>query len=142
VNLILRPAARDDVPALLEIERLSFSHPRWRAADFLKDRCVVAACDGRVAGFLVVRELFPGDTTSRAECEILNIATHPDFRGVGVASLLLKSELASGAIYFLEVRESNLPAQKLYRKLGFHEISRRPKYYSHPAETAIVMQMK
>ncbi|HLH05068.1 MAG TPA: GNAT family N-acetyltransferase [Bryobacteraceae bacterium] len=142
MNLLLRPATRDDLPALLAIEEQSFSRPRWRPADFLKDRCTVAECDGQIAGFIVVREVFSGNTHTRAEREILNVATHPDFRRAGIATRLLENELASGAIYFLEVRESNVPAQTLYRKLGFTELHRRPKYYSHPVETAIVMQMK
>ncbi|OGF97201.1 MAG: hypothetical protein A2Z06_01255 [Candidatus Glassbacteria bacterium RBG_16_58_8] len=39
---------------------------------------------------------------------------------------------------FLEVRVSNTVAQQLYRKAGFKEISRRGRYYSDPAEDAIV----
>jgi ribosomal-protein-alanine N-acetyltransferase len=42
---------------------------------------------------------------------------------------------------FLEVRESNEAALKLYRKLGFGEIGRREKYYENPEETAIVMRL-
>ena len=142
MNFILRRATPEDAPALVEIEMQSFSRPRWRAADFLSYRCMVAQCGARIAGFIVVRETFHGDTDSRAEYEILNIAVHPDFRKRGVATALLKNELASGANYVLEVRESNVPAQTLYRKLGFVEIGRRAKYYSHPTETAIVMQIK
>jgi ribosomal-protein-alanine N-acetyltransferase len=42
----------------------------------------------------------------------------------------------------LEVRESNVAARRLYERLGFAEIARRPNYYSSPVETAIVMEMK
>jgi ribosomal-protein-alanine N-acetyltransferase len=45
-------------------------------------------------------------------------------------------------IYFLEVRESNRPAQELYSRFGFQAVGKRPKYYRRPMESAIVMKMK
>ncbi|MBV8864611.1 MAG: GNAT family N-acetyltransferase, partial [Acidobacteriaceae bacterium] len=92
----------------------------------------MAEVAGQVAGFLVVRQTFSGNKTSRAECEILNVAVAQPFRRSRIATLLLRNELASGCIYFLEVRESNVAAQTLYRKLGFREISRRERYYGNP----------
>ncbi len=138
----LRAATRADVTVLLEIERASFTNPLWVAQDFLKYPCTVAEADGQIAGFLVVRETFAGDKQYRPEREILNLATAPRFRRLGVAKLLLESELLAGANYFLEVRESNVGARTLYSHFGFQEIGRREKYYHNPAETAIVMQMK
>lgn len=138
----LRAATRADLPTLLEIENESFARPNWRAADFLKYRATVAECAGDVAGFVVVREVYQGNADTRAEREILNVAVRTRFRRQGIATLLLQQEIRSGALYFLEVRESNVAARTLYRKLGFLEIGRRAKYYSHPSETAIVMQMK
>ena len=41
---------------------------------------------------------------------------------------------------FLEVREGNTAARRLYEKLGFSEISRRKAYYSSPVEDAVIMQ--
>lgn len=142
MNAILRRATRADLAALLEIEDESFSHPNWRAADFLKHRTTVAECGGEIAGFIVVRDIYAGDKNTQAEREILNIAVRARLRRQGIARRLLENEVQSGGTYFLEVRESNVVAQTLYRKLGFVEIGRRPKYYSHPSETAIVMKMK
>lgn len=42
---------------------------------------------------------------------------------------------------FLEVRESNTPAFKLYQSLGFEEIGRRRGYYSGPIEDALMMKL-
>ncbi len=137
-----RSATEADLPALLAIERQSFPQPHWSAADFLEYRCTLAEVEGKVAGFLVARQTFSGDSKSPAQCEILNVAVALPFRRAGIATFLLKHELASGSIYFLEVRESNVAAQTLYRKLGFREIGRREKYYGNPLETAIVMQVK
>ena len=41
--------------------------------------------------------------------------------------------------FFLEVRESNIPAIKLYEKFEFKIMGVRKNYYHSPAENAIVM---
>lgn len=142
MSLCIRPSKPGDLDALLRIEAASFSDPNWRADDFSRYRSVVAELDGQIAGFLVSRQAFIGDHTGPAEREILNIAVAPRFRRIGIATALLQHELQSEVTHFLEVRESNVAAQALYRKLGFSEIGRRPKYYEKPEETAIVMQLK
>ncbi len=122
---VIRPANPDDLSALLEIEHESFSHQHWRAKDFSTDECFVAELDGRIIGFLVSRESFPGGDGELPEREILNLAVSPLFRRTGTASILLRHELRHRATYFLEVRESNEAAQALYRQFGFVEIGRR-----------------
>ena len=110
--------------------------------DFFRSPCTVAELDSRIVGFIVVRETYRGDQSSRAEREILNLAVEPRFRRLGVATYLLQNEIESGAVYFLEVRESNAAAMALYQKFGFVEIDRREEYYGNPVETAIVMRLK
>lgn len=39
----------------------------------------------------------------------------------------------------LEVRESNEAARRLYERLGFEVVARRPKYYSQPEEDALIL---
>jgi ribosomal protein S18 acetylase RimI-like enzyme len=56
--------------------------------------------------------------------EIGNVATHPDFRGKGLARQLVKRAIEHAREYgagicVLEVRDDNLPAYKLYESLGF-----------------------
>jgi ribosomal-protein-alanine N-acetyltransferase len=142
LNLVIRQATWADLADLLEIEQECFSDPHWNAQDFVADDCRVAELDSRIAGFLVSRQVFGGDATSPPELEILNLAVRPRFRRLGIASALLRQQLARRATYFLEVRESNVVAQRLYRQLGFVEIARRSGYYRSPVETAIVMTMK
>jgi ribosomal-protein-alanine N-acetyltransferase len=77
------------------------------------------------------------------EGHIMNLAVHPDYRGRGIAELLLLHQFAEslrrGALKLtLEVRPSNLPAQQLYLKYGFSEAGRRRRYYSD-GEDAIIM---
>ena len=143
MKIVVRPAVPADASALLEIEHQSFSHQRWQAKDFLADECIVAEADGRVVGFLVSRQISGKSGDDVPEREILNIAVTPSFRRRGVAKALLERELdRRKAIFYLEVRESNLAALALYRKVGFTEIGRRREYYQEPSEGAIVMQMK
>jgi ribosomal-protein-alanine N-acetyltransferase len=132
----IRKADKSDLAALVEIERESFTDPSWPAETFLHYDCVVAEVAGQMAGFLVSRETFP------LEREILNLAVAQRFRRLGIATALLHHELYRKATLFLEVRESNLAARALYRKLGFVEVGTRPDYYRHPKERAIVMHMK
>jgi ribosomal protein S18 acetylase RimI-like enzyme len=142
VQPLIRPANPADLPAMLEIERQSFRTEHWGRDHFLKYDCIVAEVAGAVEGFLVSREVYAGDEQAPPEREILNVAVAKGFRRSGIATTLLKHELGSGAVVFLEVRESNAPARALYEKLGFGEIARRADYYAHPRETAIVMRLK
>jgi ribosomal-protein-alanine N-acetyltransferase len=43
------------------------------------------------------------------------------------------------AMMTLEVRVSNDPARRLYEKLGFQAVGRRPRYYQDNLEDAILM---
>ena len=142
MTLALRPAEPADLPALLRIERECFPRSPWSGEDLAADDCTVALLDGRIVGFLISRQTFPAAQGELAEREILNLAVSPNFRHRGVATALVKHELQGRAVHFLEVRESNVAARALYRKLGFEEIGRRPQYYDLPVETAIVMRMK
>ena len=142
VEALFRAATEADVPALAEVEHLAFAVPNWPADTFLRYDCTVAEIEGRIAAFLVSRQIFPGNEMAPPEREILNLAVVPAFRRSGLATQLLKLEFQNSAVFLLEVRESNLAARALYELLGFVEISRRKDYYDHPPETAIVMQMK
>jgi ribosomal-protein-alanine N-acetyltransferase len=43
---------------------------------------------------------------------------------------------------YLEVRESNTAARRLYASRGFEEMGRRRGYYKRPAEDAIVLRLE
>jgi len=142
IEALLRPATKNDLAALVELERASFTVPNWPADTFLRYDCTVAEVLGEVGGFLVSRQIFEGSTTEPPEREILNLAVDPRYRREGIATMLIRQEFSKKALFTLEVRESNLAARTLYERLGFVEISRRLEYYNNPAETAIVMRMK
>ena len=81
------------------------------------------------------------------ELHVNNIASHPDFRRLGIGQSLLEAGIDQGkqrgvAYVLLEVRASNEAAQSLYRKLGFNFIARRRDYYRLPVEDAFVMKLE
>ncbi len=89
-----------------------------------------------MAGFVVSRQV------ADKEREILNVAVHADFRRRGIATELLRNQMRRWpGTHFLEVRESNFSARRLYERLGFEETGARPGYYENPPETGIVMRV-
>ena len=145
MNLYIRRMTLDDVPAVVELDQISFSLPwpersfRFELNDNPASRCWVAETDERVVGMLVAW-LFVD------EVHIATIATHPDYRRQGIArkllSYVLQSAMWEGAqSSFLEVRASNIPAQEMYRKFGYEEVGRRKRYYKDNDEDAILMNL-
>ncbi|MBZ5611489.1 MAG: GNAT family N-acetyltransferase [Acidobacteriia bacterium] len=132
----MRPAQATDIPELAAIQATAPEASQWHPGDYLAFDCQVAMLEGRIAGFVVSRRV------SDREREILNVAVHPDHRRLGIATELLRLEMARwlGA-HFLEVRESNTPARRLYEQLGFEIAGTRPGYYENPPETGIVMRI-
>jgi ribosomal-protein-alanine N-acetyltransferase len=79
--------------------------------------------------------------------DIHNIAVHPEYRQNGIARALLSEVIRaarqqSRARVMLEVRRSNLPAQMLYRRLGFATTGIRKGYYSDDGEDALAMSLE
>jgi ribosomal-protein-alanine N-acetyltransferase len=130
----IRPAQESDLAELAEIQHAAPESSQWQAQDYLAFDCQVAVAGPRIAGFLVSRSV------ADKEREILNIAIHPDFRRLHIATELLQAELSRWpGTHFLEVRESNVAARRLYEGLGFQAVGERPAYYDNPPETGIVM---
>lgn len=79
--------------------------------------------------------------------DITIVLTKKEKQNLGIATLLLKDiiekckKIALDSI-FLEVRKSNIPAIKLYEKLGFKKISERKNYYIQSSEDALIYILK
>ncbi len=137
--IAIRPARESDLDEIWRIQSACGQAAQWKPADYLQHQCLVAvdsaAREERTAGFTVARQTAPD------ELEILNLAVDPPFRRRGVARSLIQQLLADyrGSV-FLEVRQSNFAARKLYHALGFEVISVRENYYNSPVESAIVMK--
>lgn len=132
----IRPAAAGDLDQIKAIQATAPEASQWQPQDYLTFDCRVAMLNGQIAGFVVSRQVSAG------EREILNVAVHPDFRRLRIATELLRAETARwpGA-HFLEVRESNTAARQLYEHLGFRVVGERAGYYENPPETGIVMRI-
>jgi len=131
----IRAATAADIDAIVAIQNLAPDASHWEPSDYLQNDCLIATDGGRVIGFLLARQIAPG------EREILNLAVAPTERRRGVARKLLEAELASTrGLWFLEVRESNTAALRLYQSFGFQQVGMRPAYYHDPPESGIVMR--
>ena len=133
--MTIRPLSAEDLAGISAIQAASPEAASWAPASYLEHDGLVAVCDGKVAGFLVARQVASG------EREILNLAVDPQERRTGIARSLLEHALGHrpGA-WFLEVRASNAAAIQLYESVGFRAIGRRSNYYWQPSEDAIVMR--
>jgi ribosomal-protein-alanine N-acetyltransferase len=114
----------------------------WRqvtfAADIVTPQAVynVLSVDQRPIGFMSM-------TTVLDETEITNIAILPAFRHRGQAQWLLTTvldQLNRPGKVFLEVRQSNQAARRLYDRCGFEPLSVRRAYYHDPTEDALIMR--
>lgn len=140
----VRAMRADDLPAVVEIESLSFRTP-WSEQTFRNllrrsNACLIVAenAAGFVLGYAVT--WFAG-----AECELGDLAVDPSVRRRGIGSRLLGVLLEDAgrrgaASVFLEVRMSNIEAQHLYERWGFRPVGTRPGYYASPLEDALVMR--
>jgi [ribosomal protein S18]-alanine N-acetyltransferase len=121
---------------------VAFSDP-WSPGDFADclDADVpflLAEQRGGVAGYVIAH-------SAADEGEILNLGVAPAHRGRGVGRALVEGMLAEllgrgVRIVYLEVRESNAIARRLYESLGFGEVARRARYYRRPVEDAVVLR--
>ena len=136
---------KDDIPALVEIENLSFSTP-FKEKDFYDiytsdiSNAIVAKRCGKVVGYVSF-------TTIIDECQIINFATHPQYRRCGVGKAVMDGLIRyckqNGVLkVFLEVRESNVGAISLYEKYGFVSVGISKNHFSCPRENAILMNLE
>ena len=139
-----RAAEERDLPAIHAIECAVFGDP-WSLEGF-KDLLdhprarmdVAHAADGEIVGYAVAWHVAD-------ESEIANLAVAPHARRRGIGALLLDRILRAAAAFgaktvFLEVRESNEEARKLYEARGFEVAGRRSRYYRKPDEDALIMR--
>jgi len=77
------------------------------------------------------------------EAHIATIVSHPDWRGCGLGQLLMLALLDAAMVRgaassTLEVRAGNLPARRLYEKLGYEVTGVRKNYY-RDGEDGLIM---
>ena len=137
-------ADRSYWPRIMEIEQRSFYQP-WRIEDFQ-----LLAHDERALNV----GLWHGDDLAgyalgyvdeaRAEVHLASLAVDPDYRLRGWGSFLLSEILIRARrrhclVCCLEVRVSNVGAQKLYQRFQFEVSGRHSGFYTDPVEDAVLM---
>lgn len=140
--------ALSDIEDVFSIEKLSYSSP-WPISQFENELQNPISCKFTAILIQGGKEIVASYIifwVVADEAHILNISTHPDFRRMGIAKNLLVfamdyMEDRNVREVFLEVRRSNVIAQKLYRGFGFKEIAVRKGYYGDNNEDAIVMAL-
>jgi len=139
---------RDDLPAVLEIERRAFAQP-WSRAFFEKELSTPFAQLTVAVDHTGNRAVLVGYSCRwrvTDEVHLLNVAVHHSRRGSGVGRTLVEAVIEEGRAtsartMFLEVRAGNVAARRLYRRLGFRDLGVRRGYYG-PGQDAIVMELK
>ncbi len=140
-TVVIEPMREEHLPQVMAIERAVFQSG-WSEQAFLNDLrnpCalyLILRHDGQIVAFA-------GMWLVVDEAHITNVAVLDEYRGKGYAQRLIHRLLTiareRGMVRAtLEVRLSNLPAQRLYEKFGFRPVSTRKGYYDD-GEDALIM---
>lgn len=144
MNII--PVKEEHISKIVELEKLCFAHP-------ISESNLRKLLTGEIgAGFIILDNenntaaAYGGIMTVADEGQILNVATHPDYRRRGFAAGIMRSlreyaEAKNISFITLEVRESNHHAIKLYKKHGFYEAGRIKGYYNTPKEDGLILRL-
>ncbi len=137
-----RAMTEADIPALVKLEAESF-YDAWN------ERMLHDELGNQLTTYLVMEvagELvgYAGFWLVAGEAQITRVAVLEAERGQGygtrLTAALVKKAWAMGAeAMTLEVRESNMAAQKAYLTCGFASEGIRPNYYEDNHENAVIM---
>lgn len=136
---------KSDVPGIMEIEKVSFGRHHWSAESFEHEIqndighyfSVIDLDKNKVVGY-------GGFWLILDEAHITTIAVCEEYRKNKIGEAILQAMVEKGyqkevKWFTLEVRVSNIAAQKLYEKYGFQSLGVRKNYYQDNSEDAIIM---
>lgn len=142
-NVTFRYMKLEDIPQIMEVELECFTVP-WTSEAFYNElthnrnaHYIVMLDDDRIIGYA-------GMWLMIDEAHVTNVAIRERYRGRKLGQKLMR-RLVNEAILrgaermTLEVRVSNLVAQRLYGKFGFRPVGVRKEYYSDNKEDALIM---
>lgn len=141
-KLVFTRMRAQHLPIVLELERLSYPEP-WTLGMYRMElenptsHLFVAFLNGDIAGYA-------GFWLVIDEAHVTRVTIAEEWRGCGHGRSLMEFLLGQasdlGAILArLEVRESNVPARRMYEGLGFVTEGRRIGYYQRTNENAVLM---
>lgn len=150
MNVRIRPLTHDDIPRVMEIAAESFVRPPtetgWIAELNNRHAHYYAIINDQHVNNQLSIVGYMGYWLVADECQINTIAIASEKRNRGYAKFLLQNVLEqaqrNGAILAtLEVRASNVVAQRLYASFGFEVVGVRPKFYKDNREDALIMTL-
>ncbi len=138
----IQPMTDLHIDAALAIEQAGAPHP-WTQGIFVDE---IGQPDTRIYRVALMYDVvvgFGGAMLQLDEAHITNVAVVDQHRRHGIARALMVELMAAvierGALAAtLEVRVSNIGAQRLYHQFGFAPVGVRPKYYPD-GEDAVIM---
>ncbi len=130
LELDFRAGNIDDIEAVFALNRTVFDEA-WSKQAMLQSLQVgydlfVCWHSETLVGYVLSQDIL-------FEVQVMQISVAPTHRRQGIAKTLLNMLIQDKADYdvvMLEVRASNIAAQRFYESLGFSQVGKRPKYYS------------
>lgn len=106
---------------------------------FWPDGLLVIEDMGRVVAFVF------GVMSGAQQARVLMLAVNRNYRGAGLGTLLTQEffrECGKKGVrqVSLEVRASNIGAQRFYQRLGFFTVRRVPRYYSDGEDGVLLLR--
>jgi ribosomal-protein-alanine N-acetyltransferase len=142
--VVERVTTPDGLAGVLEIEEMSFNNPttrEWYERELARPEVcfiyVLRTPEHAAAAFCAFWRIAD-------QAHINNLAVRPELRRQGLGIRMLEAVMAeaqrlgAGSLG-LEVRRSNVAAQRLYKRAGFREEGIRKSYYTQPVEDALLL---
>ena len=138
----IRIAELEDINEIYSIEKKVFND--YWSLDLIKSeiiekkysRVTVLELKKKIIGYIFQRKIYD-------ENHIINLAIDIPYQHRGYGKFLLMKILEkddNDTNVFLEVKEANLPAVKLYIDLGFEEVDRKEGYYSDGSNAIFMLR--
>jgi len=143
-EFVVRKARKEDIPVVMYINRVSLpeNYPEWFFEEHLErwgEAFYVAEVGGKVVGYVMSRVEYGAPYVVEGSIvkkgHIVSIAVLEQYRRRGIGRKLMEHAMSAlKNVYecrevYLEVRVSNIPAIRLYEKLGFRKVRIIPMYY-------------
>ena len=138
----IRIAELEDLNEIYNIEKKVFND--YWSLDLIKSeiiekkysRVTVLELKKKIIGYIFQRKIYD-------ENHIINLAIDIPYQHKGYGKFLLMKILekdSNDTNVFLEVKDANLPAVKLYIDLGFEEVDRKERYYSDGSNAIFMLR--
>ena len=142
---VFRLCEEKDLPVVMELDREAFFDP-WSLETWQRELqnpiavWIVEEVEREIVGYA-------GIWNVAGEAQVMRVAVRKALRNQGLGLLLTqeliqKAREADAEAVTLEVRESNIAAQKVYERCGFVSQGVRPHYYEDTHEGAVIMWLE